>query len=59
MHAIFGLSVDERDTFGLVGCMVEPGFGFADFELFPQAELILQFPQHDAIIYNMAFKTSN
>ena len=59
MHAIFGLSVDERNTFRLVGYMLELGFEFLIFELFTQAELILQFPQHDAIIYNMAFKTIN
>ena len=53
-NTIFGSSVDEENTFSLVGCMVSPGFDFADFELFTQAELTKQYPQHEEIISKMA-----
>lgn len=49
-HTIFGSSVKELDTFALVGCMVSPGFDFADFELFERTDLLKQYPEHQAII---------
>ena len=55
-NTIFGSSVDEENTFSLVGCMVSPGFDFADFELFTQAELLNQYPEHEEVIYKMALK---
>lgn len=55
-HTIFGSSVDEEETFSLVGCMVAPGFDFADFELFTQQELLKKYPQHGAVIRKMAFE---
>ena len=55
-NTIFGSSVDDEDTFSLVGCMVAPGFDFADFELFTQEELLADYPQHEAIIRKMAYK---
>lgn len=42
--AIFGASVQERDTYSLVSCMVAPGFDFQDFELFSQDEMNQLFP---------------
>ncbi|MEK4231185.1 cupin domain-containing protein [Solibacillus sp. FSL H8-0538] len=56
-QAIFGSSVEEQDTFSLVGCMVAPGFDFADFELFTQTELLEKYPQHEAVICKMAYET--
>lgn len=53
---IFGSSVDAENTFSLVGCMVAPGFHFADFELFTQEELLVQYPQHAAVIAKMAYE---
>ena len=53
---IFGSSVEAEDTYGLVGCMVAPGFDFADFELFTQRQLIELYPQHEGIIRKMAFE---
>ena len=53
---IFGSSVEAEDTYGLVGCMVAPGFDFVDFELFTQQELIELYPQHEGIIKKMAFE---
>ena len=54
-HSIFGSSVDALNTFGLVGCMVSPGFDFADFELFTQEDLLQLYPQHEAIIRRLAY----
>lgn len=56
-HAIFGSSVDEPDTFGLVGCLVSPGFDFADFELFTKADLLELYPQHEHMIRKMAYES--
>jgi len=53
---IFGSTVDEEDTFSLVGCMVSPGFDFKDFELFKEQELLDQFPQHEKIIKKLSMK---
>nr|WP_153723172.1 cupin domain-containing protein [Sporosarcina cascadiensis] len=49
-HTIFGSSVKEQNTFSLVGCMVSPGFDFADFELFEEEELLSQYPGYEGII---------
>jgi uncharacterized protein len=53
---IFGSSVMEDNTFSLVGCMVSPGFDFEDFELFKQAELLMDYPQHEKIIKKLAYE---
>ena len=55
-HTIFGSSVDEAASFSLVGCMVSPGFDYADFELFTQAELLEKYPEHEAVIRKMAYE---
>lgn len=55
-NTIFGSSVEESDTFSLVGCMVAPGFDFEDFELFTQEELLADYPQHEEVIRRMAYK---
>lgn len=55
-NSIFGSSVIEDDSFSLVGCMVSPGFDFADFELFTQQELLMQYPQHAKIIQRLAYE---
>ncbi|MET3682868.1 putative cupin superfamily sugar epimerase [Alkalibacillus flavidus] len=49
-HTIFGSSVVEADTYSLVGCMVAPGFDFADFELFDEEDLLEQYPEHEDVI---------
>jgi predicted cupin superfamily sugar epimerase len=53
-HTIFGSSVLEKDSYALVSCVVAPGFDFADFELFPQAELLQMFPAEAEIIRKMS-----
>lgn len=46
----FGGTVNEPDSFALVGCFVAPGFDFDDFELAKKDQLIKQFPQHKNLI---------
>lgn len=55
-NAIFGSSVMQEDTFSLVGCMVSPGFEFADFELFTQNTLLQKYPQYRDIIMKLAYE---
>lgn len=54
--SIFGSTVDAENTFSLVGCMVAPGFDFADFKLFSQDDLLQQFPSHQEIIKKLAYE---
>lgn len=53
-HTIFGSSVLEADSYALVSCVVAPGFDFADFELFSQADLLALFPAEAEIIGKMS-----
>lgn len=46
----FGGTIEEVNSFSLVGCIVAPGFDFEDFELGKRDELMKQFPQHKALI---------
>ena len=46
----FGATVDESQSYALVGCTVAPGFDFADFETAKRADLLARYPQHRAII---------
>jgi predicted cupin superfamily sugar epimerase len=47
---IFGASVNEPNSYSLVGTTVAPGFDFDDFELLSRKQLIALFPQHNKII---------
>lgn len=46
----FGVTVNDKNSFALVGCTIAPGFDFSDFELGDRENLLKQFPQHKAII---------
>jgi predicted cupin superfamily sugar epimerase len=46
----FAASVDEPDSYALVGCTVAPGFYFDDFELGKREDLVKMFPEHKGII---------
>jgi predicted cupin superfamily sugar epimerase len=46
----FAASVEEPDSYSLVGCTVSPGFHFDDFELGDREELLKMFPQHEKLI---------
>ncbi len=47
---IFGASVEEEDSYSLVGCTVAPGFDFADFEAPSRQWLLDQHPGHRELI---------
>jgi len=55
-NCIFGSSVSEPNSFSLVGCMVSPGFEYADFELFTKDELLKEYPQHAEVIMKLAYE---
>ena len=46
----FGAEIEEPGGYALVGCMVAPGFDFADFELARRDELAARWPQHADLI---------
>jgi predicted cupin superfamily sugar epimerase len=46
----FGSTVENPESYALVGCTVAPGFDFADFELANSGELLKQYPQHRKVI---------
>lgn len=51
---IFCASVAQKDSFGLISCVVTPGFEFDDFELFDKEDLLQAYPQHTDIINTYA-----
>ncbi len=46
----FAAEVNDKSSFGLVGCTVSPGFDFDDFELPLRGDLLGAFPQHKKVI---------
>ena len=46
----FASEPSPDNDYSFVGCTVAPGFDFIDFELAKAADLIKQFPQHEALI---------
>jgi len=46
----FATSVDEADSFALVGCTVAPSFHYDDFELGKRAELVKLLPENEGVI---------
>lgn len=46
----FAASVDEKDSYSLLGCTVAPGFHFDDFELGKTTEMIKEFSEHASVI---------
>ena len=47
---LFGATVSDNRSYGLVGCTVAPGFDFDDFEMPSRTRLLAQYPQHRGII---------
>jgi predicted cupin superfamily sugar epimerase len=52
----FGGTVDKKDSYSLVGCVVAPGFDFDDFELARREDLLRSFPAHRAVIETLTRK---
>lgn len=46
----FGATVEQPESFALVGCTVAPGFDFGDFELGRRDELVRKYPEHRELI---------
>jgi hypothetical protein len=46
----FGASLENSDSYALVGCSVSPGFDFRDFELADKMDLLRVFPDKREII---------
>jgi predicted cupin superfamily sugar epimerase len=46
----FGATVNDSQSYALVGCTVAPGFDFDDFELPSRDTLVQQYPQHRQLI---------
>ena len=51
--AWFGATVNEPESYTLVGCTMAPGFDFADFELGNRKKMLREFPQYEKIIKNL------
>mmetsp|Transcript_18435 Transcript_18435/g.48639 ORF Transcript_18435/g.48639 Transcript_18435/m.48639 type:complete len:201 (-) Transcript_18435:287-889(-) len=49
----FGSYPNEGSAYSFVGCMVGPGFDFADFELGSRSALLAQYPQHEGEIVKL------
>jgi len=47
---LFGAYCNNNEGFTLVSCVVAPGFDFRDFEMPSQNQLLLDYPQHEALI---------
>ena len=54
--AVFSAEVKEDENYGLVGCMVSPGFDFEDFRLVSAEELMDIFPEQAELIKAFAAK---
>jgi len=52
--AWFGAALGPGAPYALVGCTVAPGFEFADFELADRHALVRRYPQHAALIEQLA-----
>jgi len=46
----FGASLNQSQSYALIGCTVAPGFEFADFELAERRQLLEHYPQHAELI---------
>ena len=46
----FAASLNNKNSYCLLGCTVSPGFDYRDWELAKRAELIKLYPQHRALI---------
>lgn len=49
----FAAELKRTEGFTLVSCAVAPGFDFREFEMAKREELVLQYPQHEALLTRM------
>ncbi|MGY5354684.1 cupin domain-containing protein [Wenyingzhuangia sp. IMCC45467] len=55
----FGATVEQENSYTLVGCAVSPGFDFDDFVLAKREELIQLFPIHEKTIIELSKNNSH
>ena len=48
--SIFCAEIHNSNSYGLVSCVVAPGFEFEDFEMFEKEDLIQAYPKHSDLI---------
>lgn len=53
-NTIFASEVSMHDAFGLVSCVVSPGFDYRDFELLKKATLLHLYPNYSEVIKRLA-----
>lgn len=53
---IFASEVSEDDSFGLVSCVVAPGFDYRDFELMKKKDMLEVYPDLAKIIDRLTFE---
>jgi hypothetical protein len=46
----FAASINNKNSYSLVGCTVSPGFDYRDWKLGDRKKLLQQYPQHNKII---------
>ena len=49
----FAAEIPSATGFALVSCTVAPGFDFAEFEMAKKEEMLVQYPQHEALLKRM------
>lgn len=49
-NCIFAAEINEKESYGLFGCIVAPGFDFADFEIIERRFLLDKYPKQAALI---------
>ncbi|UOE51731.1 cupin domain-containing protein [Mucilaginibacter sp. SMC90] len=49
----FAAELKTGEGFALVSCAVAPGFDFSEFEMAKREELVLDYPQHQALLTRM------
>lgn len=50
---LFGATITDPTSYGLVGCTVAPGFDFADFDMPSRDQLLEQYSQHHDLILGL------
>ena len=55
--SLFGATVNDTESYALVGCTVAPGFSFDDFEMPDREQLLDRYPQHRNIIEKLSQET--
>jgi len=51
---LFGGELMDKESFGLISCIVSPGFEYDIFHLIPKEELLSRFPDHEEIILRLS-----